>query len=525
MSVAKILVVEDEVITAIVIAEELASLGYIVTDTATSDTEVIASVRANMPDLVLMDIVLRNSDLDGVAIALILRQEFQLPIIYITAHSDLATLGRAKRAEPFGYLVKPFDERDLHVAIETALYKHQIEKQLAQREEMLSTILSSTSDAVIATDRIARVTYMNPAAETLTGYSQSEALGQRITEIVKFVNEISGEGVANPVLAVLQFGQAVYLDDYIAIVDKHGIKKPVRDSASPLRKAAVLTDDVDGVDGVVLVLWDMSDRRKVEALEVEKAKISQALALEKETNELKSRIMAMASHEIRTPLASILLATDALERPDLPIGKRRGRLAMIRQSIQQVTHTCEDMLTLGRFEVGSVNYQPIFLNLEQVCSNLIADFKSSLEKYPNQEKPLVLSFSSRGSCERVCIDEDLVHYILTNLLSNAIKYSPNGGNVNLEVICEFQAKGNGNPENILSQILFRIRDEGIGIPAADLPFLFKPFQRASNVGKISGTGLGLAIVKRAVEMHGGQITVKSEIGQGTIFTVLLMAEY
>ena len=98
---------------------------------------------------------------------------------------------------------------------------------------------------------------------------------------------------------------------------------------------------------------------------------------------------------------------------------------------------------------------------------------------------------------------------MINLLSNAIKYSPAGGSVHFDLSCE------------QGEVVFRIQDEGIGIPAADQARLFDSFHRASNVGTISGTGLGLAIVKKCVDLHSGKVTVKSEVGRGTTFTVML----
>ncbi|CAN1211582.1 response regulator [Tumidithrix helvetica PCC 7403] len=259
MAPIRVLVVEDEVITGRVISEELSLLGYAVTDLATSDEEVFASVSKNRPDLVLMDIILKGSPRDGIEIATILRQEFQLPFIYITAHTDDATLERAKNSEPYGYLVKPFDERDLRVAIETATYKHQMERQLAMREAQLSAILKSTSDAVIATDNIAEITYMNPAAEKLTGWRFSEALGRDVTEILYLIDENSGKEIAHPVPLVLQTGQVSFLNDSTAAIDRQGIKKPVGDSASPICMPS------GAIDGAVMVLWDMTDRKRAEA--------------------------------------------------------------------------------------------------------------------------------------------------------------------------------------------------------------------------------------------------------------------
>ncbi|OYQ65013.1 hypothetical protein B9G53_09115 [Pseudanabaena sp. SR411] len=255
----KILVVEDEVITGRVISEELTLIGYAVTDLATSDEETLASISEDRPDIVLMDIILRGSVKDGIEIATILRQEYHLPVIYITAHTDDATLERARKSEPYGYLVKPFDERDLRVAIETASYKHQMERQLALREAQLSMILKSTNDAVIATDRIAEVTYMNTAAEHLTGWQVGEALGRSVTDVCCLIDENSGEEVINPIPQVLRSGQVSFLNDSTAMIDRQGIRRSVGDSASPIYLPS------GEIDGAVMVLWDMSDRKRTEA--------------------------------------------------------------------------------------------------------------------------------------------------------------------------------------------------------------------------------------------------------------------
>jgi signal transduction histidine kinase len=109
------------------------------------------------------------------------------------------------------------------------------------------------------------------------------------------------------------------------------------------------------------------------------------------------------------------------------------------------------------------------------------------------------------------MDEKLLRHILGNLLTNAFKYSPAGGQVEFHAGAEDQ------------HIVFTVRDHGIGIPAEDLPSLFESFHRAGNVGNIAGTGLGMAIVRRATDLHGGTITVDSEVGKGTSFRVELPA--
>lgn len=160
------------------------------------------------------------------------------------------------------------------------------------------------------------------------------------------------------------------------------------------------------------------------------------------------------------------------------------------------------MLLIGKAEAGKLEFKPTGLDLISFCRELTEEMQLAAENH-------TIVFSTRGDCTPAYMDEKLLRHILSNLLSNAIKYSPSGGTVKLELIEEQKT------------VMFHIQDRGIGIPQADLTQLFDSFHRASNVGTISGTGLGLAIVKKAVDLHNGQIFVKSEIGVGTTFTVKL----
>src|SRR3990172_10007461 len=148
---ARILVVEDEAIIAADIRESLQNLGYAVTSIALSGEEAIKKVEENNPDLVLMDIMLQG-EMDGIEAASQIRTRFNIPAVYLTAYSDEKLLERAKITEPFGYIIKPFNERELHTNIEIALHKHKMEKKLKESEQWLSATLKSLGEAVIATD-------------------------------------------------------------------------------------------------------------------------------------------------------------------------------------------------------------------------------------------------------------------------------------------------------------------------------------------------------------------------------------
>lgn len=224
-----------------------------------------------------------------------------------------------------------------------------------------------------------------------------------------------------------------------------------------------------------------------------------------ELSELKNRYMSITSHEFRNPLASILGSSELLEHysEKWPEEKKRKHLHRIQDAVKRMNGLLEDILTLGRTESARISFEPAPLDLLQFCRSLINELPSS--DRPNER----IFFVASCDFTEACMDEKLLRHILTNLLSNALKYSPDGGSVDFTLTCQ-----DGSAK-------FEVRDSGIGIPQKDLEKLFQTFHRASNVGQIPGTGLGLAIVKSFVELHGGNITVDSQVGTGTKFTVIL----
>ncbi len=224
------------------------------------------------------------------------------------------------------------------------------------------------------------------------------------------------------------------------------------------------------------------------------------------SKEEKSRLISIASHDLRTPLSAIQISTNLLENYDqkLTPDKKEKHFNRIKSAIKNMNQLLEDVLTLSLSESGKMVFQPVSLNLKDYSSNLANTFQGLLTKHHTFKS----SFDFYSEAE-VMLDEKLLNHILGNLLSNAIKYSPDGGTIHFNVIQESQ------------HAIFRVKDEGIGLPLEYQDKLFQVFERASNVGDIKGTGLGLSIVKQAVDLHGGQISVESEPGVGTTFTVIL----
>ncbi|WP_100901604.1 ATP-binding protein [Nostoc flagelliforme] len=235
------------------------------------------------------------------------------------------------------------------------------------------------------------------------------------------------------------------------------------------------------------------------------AQTQASLAKEKQLNAFKSQIIATVSHEYRTPLTSILAAASTLVKhsQQLDQSKQERFLGIIEHKARYMSKLVDNMLLVNQFELEKPKFQPIRLDLLQFFSDLIEQERETVGDRHE------LIFQITGNNQDFWGDRGLLQQIFTNLISNAIKYSPDGGTV------EFHLIGKE------SQVIFYIKDQGIGIPMADQENLFQSFSRGSNVDTIPGTGLGLAIAKACVELHGGDINLSSQVGQGTKVTVSL----
>jgi signal transduction histidine kinase/CheY-like chemotaxis protein len=186
-----ILVVEDENVVAMDLVSSLKRLNYPVVAVAASAEEAVDLAEKRKPGLVLMDIQLRG-ELDGIWAAQEIQQRLSIPVVYLSAYSDAATLDRARMSQPFGYVIKPFEDREVEVAIQIALFRHQMERAIRDGERRLDAILSSIGDAVIATDTGRRITFLNRSAETMLGWRSERARGRLLTDVLKVSPQENG---------------------------------------------------------------------------------------------------------------------------------------------------------------------------------------------------------------------------------------------------------------------------------------------------------------------------------------------
>lgn len=257
MTETKILIVEDEAIVAEDIRNSLQGLGYTISAVVSSGKEAITKIEESRPDLVLMDIVLKGA-MNGIEAASQIQSCFNIPVVYLTAFTDEKTIERAKLTEPFGYIAKPFDDKELHTAVEMAIYKHKIESKLKESEGWLSTILLSIGDAVIVTGTEGNIRFMNDIAHSLTGWRHEEAIGKPLVSIFNVINEKTGKEVENPVTKVIREGRIVGLANHSVLISKDGTEIPIDDSGAPVR------DEKGNIIGVVLVFHDIIERKQSE---------------------------------------------------------------------------------------------------------------------------------------------------------------------------------------------------------------------------------------------------------------------
>ncbi len=240
---ARILVVEDEKIVARDIKNRLRNLGYAVPAIVSSGEEAIQKAEEIRPDLVLMDIVLKGK-IDGIKAAKEIYTRFDIPVIYLTAYSDKETLRRVKMTEPFGYIHKPFEIKEMRSSIEIALHKHRVDKKLKEKKKWLALTLKSIGDGVITTDTEGVITFMNPVAESLTAWEKEEALGKNISDVFKIITEETRSPLPNPVKNVLN--NSPIRGHQVILISKNGNEMLIEKSAAPIR------DDIGNISGVVL---------------------------------------------------------------------------------------------------------------------------------------------------------------------------------------------------------------------------------------------------------------------------------
>ncbi|HEY1189384.1 MAG TPA: response regulator, partial [Gemmata sp.] len=493
MPPVSVLVVEDERIIALGIQKRLTSMGYAVPGLAASGAEAVQKAQALRPDLVLMDIRLEG-DMDGIEAAARIRGRFDLPVVYLTANSDPDTLRRAKVTEPFGYVLKPYEDRDLQTALEMALYKHKMERRLRENERWLAATLGSIGDGVIATDEGGRVRFMNALAEQLTGWPAPEAQGRPVTEVFPVVSERTREPVTNPAMEALSTRLPAALAAHSALIRRDGTETPIDDTAAPICAP-------DGsVSGAVLVFRDVSERKRLEE------HLRQAQKME-----AVGRLAGSIAHDfnnIMTVIAgfSALILSEALSPTEV-----RAHLAEVKAASERAADLTRQILAFSRKQV----LLPCALNLNTILrdtASMVRRLIGTHIEFVTEPEPLL------GA---VLADPTQLTQVVMNLALNARDAMPGGGRLTARTAHAQVRPGAPAPLPGLNPggyAVLEMSDTGTGMSDEVRGKIFEPFFTTKGA---QGTGLGLSTVYGIVRQSGGDIEVLSASGRGTTVRVYL----
>ncbi|MBL4716377.1 MAG: hypothetical protein COC01_04360 [Bacteroidetes bacterium] len=463
----RILIVEDELIIAEDIRLSLNEMGYDIPEIATTGEEAINKVETTDPDLVLMDINL-SGKMNGIEASGYIQENYKCPVVFLTSQADQNTLNAIRKSGTYGYVHKPYDERELQIVLEMALYKHQMEMQLKESEEWLSVTLKSIGDAVIATNEKGTIKFMNLLAENLTGWSATEAIGKKINKVFHITSEQTGKRVADPITNAIAKSEVVKFEMDVVLTSKNGKKFPVDDSAAPIIK------DDGSIIGGILVFRDITliKKSKEEHLKIIRHK-EHAIALMEGQEEERKRI----ARELHDGLGQLLTAAKLRIGNIIPSKENKS-------SFQEMNNILEE--TISEVRRISNNLMPSVL----VNFGLEASIRLLCENF-SKNTSVNLTFQSSGLNKRLDSKIEVnIYRIAQELLNNSIKYAE-ASNISLQLL-----KENGS-------IKIVVNDDGQGFSINERNKVKPEF------------GNGINNIKDRVNLFNGKFKIKSSKGKGT----------
>ena len=489
-----ILIVEDEAIVALDIRKSLESLGYDIAGMASSGEEALDIARNTRPDLVIMDIVLPGK-MDGIETASQIHSEIGAPVIYLTAHSDRATVERATETMQYGYLVKPITTNELYSAIETTLQRRQLELQIRDSEEKYRITLNSIMDAVITTDIDGRIIRMNPAAEKLSGWPRDEALGQKISDVIDIYDAETREKDQHPCFRILKEGQSIRFDRHMVLQSRDNTERRIACNGAPLRYS-----DED-VSGAVLVLQDITEKFRLEN-ELRQSQKMESIG----------RLAGGVAHDFNNILTTIIgyadLGLKELDE-DNPMYEMLKEISTAGKRGSSLT---QQLLSTSRKQV--LTLQPLPIN------DIITGMEKMLRRLIGEDVELNIRLDPLNTYIRA--DHSQIIQVLMNLCINARDAMPNGGIIIIETNTMLIDDTYTQHHPFIKPgqyAVLTVSDNGMGMDEETQSHIFEPFYTTKEKGK--GTGLGLSTVYGIIKQHNGNILVYSEPGRGTTFRIYL----
>jgi len=510
-----ILVVEDEIIVSKFICKILDSNDYNIAGIASSGEDAVMQAKLLRPDAILMDIVL-TGDLDGIEAAGLIRKELDIPVIYLTSYADEKKLERAKITTPYGYLLKPFNEKELLATLKMGIHNYGIEKKLKSNEDKFRKLVQYSSDIVLILDEHYHLVYESASAETILGGNPEL---RKASNLFELIHPHDKQELLEKLRSVKDEGERGEISFRFRSSRKEWIALE-----------AVFTNWLshENINGIVVNARDISARRETEMklkrsiselqyskelLEIqsrELKKLNEKLfESEKKLIELnlnKDKFFSIIAHDLRSPFNSLLGLSEFLtaELDEFSEEDIKTFAESIHKSAKQVYSLLENLLQWARIQSGRIEIQPVKLNLSNVANNVTDIFVS------NAIKKNIKIVNNLPEDVSVFADKNIVTSVLQNLISNAIKFTSKG-------MIKISSRENDG------FIILEVEDSGVGMDTAAIKKLFRIDVAYTTPGTENekGTGLGLILSKELIEKSGGSIEVESEKGKGSTFRLKL----
>ena len=491
MNEPRILIVEDDPIVAAVLIERLKEMGYQSVGQAASGDQAIALAAELRPALVLMDIQIEG-EMDGIAAAREIRQRFHIPSIFLSAYSEEDTIKRAKLAEPFGYILKPFEGRELRATIEMALFKHQSEEALRKSEARLKFALETTQ----------------------IGAWELGLLDHQMERTLTH-DRIFGYETLLPSWSYERFLEHVLPEDRPEVERK--FRQAVADQSDWSIECRIRR-----ADGKVRWIWDRGGHERDSEGKVNRMSgLVQDITERKRMEDRAQQFQKMETigyltggmaHQFNNILAAVMMNLELVQTLS-PGVEERELLGGMLESCQRAADLIKQLLAFSRQTV--MRRQPMDL------AAMVSKQCQVLDRLAGER--ITLEFSSAGKLPWVNADMGMMEQVLYNLCLNARDAMKEGGLLQVrltevEVGAE-QAKAHDKQPG--RHVCLSVTDNGCGIDDQTMQMLFEPFFTTKDVGQ--GTGMGLATVRGMVQQHGGWVEVKSCVGKGSTFQVYLPA--
>ena len=486
MKKTRILIVEDESIVALDIKRHLLKEGYDVAGIFTTGEDVLRHFQSTGADLVLMDIMLQGG-MDGVQTAERLKAEYKVPVIFLTAFADDATIERVKFIEPFGYIIKPFTERELRTAIEMGLYKHKISLELIRSEEKYRSFFEDDLSGTFVTDGDGRITDCNTAFMNIFGLSSREEAKQ-----INFNNLLKDEGVRKRFWTQVKEKEKLNLTELWCV----NVKGDTRQILANI-VGSINGDEIQELKGYLI---DVTDRKKLE----DQLRQSQKL-------EAIGRLAGGIAHDFNNILTVIMGYTAMIQEKLKEGSDVEPDITGIQNASRRASNLTRQLLAFSRrqeLKPEMVDLNHLIQEMEKMIRRLITD-DISMQLLLDADAPYIF------------VDPGQIEQVLINLSVNARDAMHRGGNLVIQTRNIQSPEGENGVDGKIPMgdyVVLSVIDTGIGIDEQIRPMIFEPFFTTKPEGE--GTGLGLATVYGIVEQSGGFIQVSSKHNEGTAFHLL-----